>query len=272
MRSPAHAKEQKFDMVYTLLLAFFVVGLFTGMVFLVEVGRWIGSRRMLADPEGAKSGLGVVAGVVFSLLGLLLAFTFSGAASRFDARKQLVVQEINTASKAYYLLDLFPEPIQTKLKESFRRYLDAELQAIRALPDIRAAKLAYSRSSELRLDIQNQVIAAYRNPNTQAAAAYILLPAINEWIANSTNRIVAANTHPPFMIYAVLVGLALVSSLIAGYGMAEAKARSWLHTIVFAAVISLTIYVILDLEFPRIGFIRLNATDRLLVELRRKMG
>lgn len=108
-------------MVYTLLLAFFVVGLFTGMVLLVEVGRWIGSRRMRADPEGAKSGLGVVAGVVFSLLGLLLAFTFSGAASRFDARKQLVVQEINTLSKAYYLLDLFPERIQTGLKESFRR-------------------------------------------------------------------------------------------------------------------------------------------------------
>jgi hypothetical protein len=64
----------------------------------------------------------------------------------------------------------------------------------------------------------------------------------------------------------------LVSSLIARYGMAEAKARSWLHIIVFAAVITVTIYVIIDLEFPRIGFIRINATDRLLVELRKRMG
>jgi len=54
--------------------------------------------------------------------------------------------------------------------------------------------------------------------------------------------------------------------------MAEAKTRSWLHIIVFAAVITVTIYVIIDLEFPRIGVIRINATDRLLVDLRKKMG
>ncbi len=124
----------------------------------------------------------------------------------------------------------------------------------------------------LKTDIQTQAIAACRNPNTQPIAAYVLLPAINEWIANSTNRIVAVNTHPPFAIYGVLVGLALVSSLIAGYGMAEAKTRSWLHIIVFAAVITVTIYVIIDLEFPRIGVIRINATDRLLVDIRKKMG
>jgi hypothetical protein len=197
---------------------------------------------------------------------------FSGAASRFDARKQLIVQEVNTLGKAYYVLDLFPEPLQTKLKDSFRRYLDAELQAIKALPDVRAAKQAFARSSVLKTDIQNQAVAACRNPNTQSIATFVLLPAISEWITNSTNRFVAANTHPPFAIYAVLVGLALVSSLIAGYGMAEAKRRSWLHIIVFAAVITVTIYVIIDLEFPRIGIIRINATDRLLVDLRKKMA
>jgi hypothetical protein len=73
-----------------------------------------------------------------------------------------------------------------------------------------------------------------------------------------------------FAIYACPGGPRLLGSLIAGYAMA--KVRSWLHIVVFAAVITVTIYVIIDLEFPRIGFIRLTATDRLLVELRRKMG
>jgi hypothetical protein len=260
------------DMRYTLFATFFVVALFGAILLLLEIGRRIAVRRMATDPEGAKAGLGAVVGVVFSLLGLLLAFTFSGAASRFDARRQLAVQEVNTLGKAYYLLELYPEPLQTQFKESFRRYLDAELQAIKALPDIRAAKRAYARSSALQLDIKNQAVAAYRNPNTQAITAYVLLPAINEWIANSENRIVAANTHPPLMIYAFLVGLALVSSLIAGYGMAEAKARNWLHILVFASVITVTIYVIIDLELPRVGFIRLEAADQLLIELRRKMG
>jgi len=260
------------DMGYTLLWAVFVVGLFSAMLLLLEVGRRIGARHMAVDPEGAKAGHGVIVGVVFSLLSLLLAFTFSGAASRFDARRQLAVQETNTLSKAYYVLNLFPQSVQAKLKNSFRGYVDAELQAIKALPDQHAAELAYSRSSALKLDIQNQVIAICQDPGSQALGAYVLLPAVNDWIANSTNRIVAANTHPPIAIYVVLVGLALMSSLIAGYAMAEAKARSWLHVLGFAAVVTIIIYIIIDLELPRVGLIRLTDTDRLLVELRSKMN
>src|SRR5258707_4505618 len=121
-------------MGYTLLSIFFAVGLFAAMLLLLEVGRGIAVRPMKVDPEGAKASLAAVVGVVFSLLALLLAFTLSGAASRFDARRQLIVQQVNTLGKVYYVLDLFPEPVQTKLKDSFRRYLDAELQAIKALP------------------------------------------------------------------------------------------------------------------------------------------
>jgi hypothetical protein len=53
--------------------------------------------------------------------------------------------------------------------------------------------------------------------------------------------------------------------------MAEAKSRSWLHIVTFAAVISIVIYVIIDLEFPRFGLIRLDAADRFLVDLRQTM-
>jgi Protein of unknown function (DUF4239) len=260
------------DMGYTLLLAFFVVGLFSAMLLLLEVGRRIGTRHMAVDPEGAKAGHGVIVGVVFSLLSLLLAFTFSGAASRFDARRQLAIQEFNTLNKAYYVVNLFPQPVQAKLKNSFRDYVDAELQAIKALPDQDTAELAYSRASALKLDIQNQVIAVCQDPSSQALGAYVLLPAVNDWIANSTNRVAATNTHPPVAIYVVLIGLALVSSWIAGYAMAEAKARSWLHVVGFAAVVTVIIYFIIDLELPRVGLIRVTDTDRLLVELRNKMG
>ena len=39
----------------------------------------------------------------------------------------------------------------------------------------------------------------------------------------------------------------------------------------FAAVLSLTVYVILDLEFPRLGLIRVDAADQVLIELRESM-
>jgi hypothetical protein len=57
---------------------------------LLDVGWRIGRRRLAHDAEGARAGFGVVEGSIFGLPGLLLAFTFSGAAPRFDARRQLI--------------------------------------------------------------------------------------------------------------------------------------------------------------------------------------
>ena len=68
-------------MSYTIKVFLFALCLFLGMLLLMEVGRWIGIRRKAVDPEGASAGVGAIEGAVFALLGLLIAFTFSGAAS-----------------------------------------------------------------------------------------------------------------------------------------------------------------------------------------------
>src|SRR5262245_57741494 len=94
----------------------FAGGLFLGMLLLVEVGRRIGLRRIAVDINGAREGLGVVDGAVFGLLGLLVAFTFSGAAARFDLRRDLIVQETNAIGTAYLRLDLLPPAAQPPLR------------------------------------------------------------------------------------------------------------------------------------------------------------
>ncbi|NTV56720.1 MAG: DUF4239 domain-containing protein, partial [Deltaproteobacteria bacterium] len=66
---------------------------------------------------------------------------------------------------------------------------------------------------------------------------------------------------------AMLFVLALVSALLSGYAMAGNKSRSWLHILCFALIIALTVYVILDIEFPRLGLIRVDAFDQALVYL-----
>jgi len=66
--------------------------------------------------------------------------------------------------------------------------------------------------------------------------------------------------------------LALASALLAGYGLAGGKSRGWLHSVGFAAVMAASVYVILDLEFPRLGLIRVDAFDQVLVELRANMN
>src|SRR5580765_7773073 len=87
-------------MDHRIYVSLFALGLFLGMLILLEVGRRIGARRLAEDPEGAEAGVGTVEGAVFALLGLLIAFTFSGAASRFDTRRQLIIEETNDIGTA----------------------------------------------------------------------------------------------------------------------------------------------------------------------------
>ena len=108
-------------------------GLFVAMFAMLELGHRLGVRRRRIDAEGAAAGTGVVEGAVFALLGLLIAFTFSGAASRFDERRKLVVEEANAIGTAYLRLDLLPSAAQLDLRASFRRYLDARLAVYRDL-------------------------------------------------------------------------------------------------------------------------------------------
>jgi hypothetical protein len=94
--------------------------LFLGMLLLLETGRRIGQRRLAHDSESARQGLGAVDGAVFALLGLLIAFSFSGAAGRFDNRRQLVMAEANNIGTAYLWIDLLPAGAQPALRELFR--------------------------------------------------------------------------------------------------------------------------------------------------------
>jgi hypothetical protein len=99
----------------------------------------------------------------------------------------------------------------------------------------------------------------------------VLLPALNQMIDITTTRTMAARMHAPAIIFELLIGLGLICSLLAGYAMAGGRQRSWAHAIGFAAVFALTVYVILDLEYPRRGLIRVDDLDQVLIDLRASM-
>jgi purine-cytosine permease-like protein len=86
----------------------------------------------------------------------------------------------------------------------------------------------------------------------------------------TTTRTMALQLHPPRIIYALLFGLGLICSLLAGYRMAGAY-RSWLHILGFTLLTVIIIYVMLDVEYPRVGLIRLEAADQVLVDVREAM-
>ena len=254
-------------MTFTLKALLLAVGLFAAMVILQELGRRFALRRAARDPEGARAGAGVVDGAIFALLGLLIAFTFSGAASRFDERRKLIVEEANAIGTAYLRIDVLPAAVRADLRESFRRYLDARLAVYRALPDLDAVKVERARADRLQQEIWSKAVAA----SAGSPAAVLVLPALNQMIDITTTRTMAGQAHPPAIIFVLLCGLALLGALLAGDAMAAAKKRDWVHMAAYAFAVAGAVYVILDLEFPRLGFIRVDAFDAVLVELRASM-
>jgi hypothetical protein len=244
--------------------------LFLGMLAFHALGRRLGRRRIADDPEGAHAGAGVVDGAVFALLGLLVAFTFSGAAARFDDRRQLVIEEANDIGTAWLRLDLLPAAEQPALRELFRSYLDARIDVYRSVPDMAAVRRALARGTALQGEIWTRAVAACKSPGGERAIV-VLLPALNAMIDITTTRTVTARMHPPFVVFVLLVGLGFACALLAGYAMAAGKRRPWTHALAFAATISVTVYVILDLEYPRLGLIRVDAADVIMAELRESM-
>jgi hypothetical protein len=100
----------------------------------------------------------------------------------------------------------------------------------------------------------------------------LLLPALNAMIDITTTRTMATQVHPPMVIFAMLFGLAVAASLLAGYGMTGSRVRSWFHMLGFALVMAVAIYVILDIEYPRLGLIRVDAFDQAMINLRESMN
>jgi hypothetical protein len=245
-------------------------GLFLGMLLMMEAGRRLGVRRLAADPEGARAGIGAVEGAVFALLGLLIAFTFSGAASRFDDRRHLVAEEANAIGTAWLRIDLLPTAAQPPLRQLFRQYLDSRLATYRNVSDVDATRAEMLRSQRLQQEIWTQAVNAARGSGSQPAHV-LLLPALNAMIDITTTRSMATQMHPPSIIYIMLGILTLAGAMLVGYGMAGGRARNWLHGISFAVVMAAAVYVILDIEYPRFGLIRVDAADQVLVELRHSM-
>jgi hypothetical protein len=244
--------------------------LFVAMLAFAAIGHWSGRRRLRIDPEAKEVSTGTVDAAVLSLLGLLVAFTFSSAYSRYETRRELIVQEANAIGTAHMRLDLLKPEAQSKLRREFRDYLDSRIELWRKLPDRDAAIAEYARSQELQGRIWSDSIAATSAPS-EHTARMLLVPALNEMIDITTTRFVAVQSHPPLIIFILLGGLAVASAWLAGFAMAKTARLSRTHVVGFAAIASVALCVILDIEYPRFGFVRLDAPHELLVELRERM-
>jgi len=246
-----------------------VSGLFVAMLAVQEWGRRIGDRHRRLDPQ-YKAGHGTTEGAIFGMLGLFLAFTFSSVGERFEERRAMVAEEANAIGTAWERLDVLPPDRQPALRDLFRRYVKIRIDAHRADDDERVIDDTSAKSMVLQQEVWSgavEAVKASRDPN----AGVMLFPTLSAMFEIRTTRLEARRRHVPLAVFIVIAILTLAGSLFAGYRAAGRAIRSWFHTLGFATVLAMTLFVIIDLDYPRIGLIRIDASDRVLVELLRRM-
>ena len=111
----------------------------------------------------------------------------------------------------------------------------------------------------------------HSSPMSHPDAGKLLLPALNNMIDMATTRTMALQLHPPRIVYCASVQPRSSMLLLAGYRMAIGQQRSWIHILCFSVITIIVVYVILDVEYPRAGLIRLEASDQMLVQVRENM-
>jgi hypothetical protein len=255
---------------FALLAIGVAVALFFSLLLLLDLGWRLGLRQSRKRGTEARAGVGVVDGSVYALLALLIGFAFSGAAARFDHRRELIADEANAAGTAWQRADMLPTEQQVVIHEGFRRYLDA-LITWYASDTGTSSRLHEPAAVTLAQDnLWSRSVAACLATGGEPARM-LLLPALNDMFGAVEKERMARRIHPPMLIFTMLGVAALAAALFAGYGLASSTTRNWMYMIGIAATVSIAVYVILELEYPRLGLFRVGGMDQALVELRATM-
>lgn len=257
------------------------VALFLSLLAGLEAGRWLklhGDRRTTAaaaskapaPPDDASHA--AVDAIVFAVLGLLIAFIFSASATRFDERRKLIVDQANALGTAWLRVDLLPEPDRAPIRQRMRQWVKDSVDTTRTSGDTDPATLRARFDDLQRLQSEVwQLAVASADRSGKSQASMLVLPPINDWIDLSSTRQAMNNRGPPPLALPTLVVMSLVGSILTGYNMGKSTARSPLHMLAFAGVIAFSVYIIVDLNHPRAGLIRVDAADDAMIQLYNSM-
>jgi hypothetical protein len=251
---------------FILLTVGFALSLFLGMLGLLELGRRLGRAQVRKHGGNARTGIGIVDGVVYSLLGLLVGFTFSGAADRFDQRRRLIGEEVTAIGIAWLHTSLLPPEAQPPVRDGFNRYVGALLVADSSGLESPDVFVEPTDVANARRDAWAKAVAACTVPSGERARM-LLLPAYANMFASAARERLARRIHPPKVVYTMLGLTALAAALFAGYAFAGSRTRNWMYMVGIAAAVSISAYVIVDLEYPRLGLFRVDPLDRVLTDL-----
>jgi hypothetical protein len=220
-----------------------------------EAGFRLGRKAESRSAENAKSQLGAVEGGILALLGLLLGFTMSMAVTRFEVRKQLVLDEANAIQTSYLRTGLIPAPDSTEIANLLREYVAVRLHYADVVDDFDQLQTTREQAERLQNELWTRAV-AYGQKDPNPVKAGLLLQSLNQAIDLESARWMALQNHvPPTVIYVNFV-VALLATILVGYAFGRQGQRQVFSTTMLVLAITVVLAVIVDLDQPRQGFIK----------------
>lgn len=230
-----------------------------------EIGNWLGLRFRRANTE--NDDVGTLAAAALGLLALLIAFSFSMAESRYDERRNMVVQEANAIGSAANFALMLPETAQGPILSLLRDYAATRI-AFGVPFDPSKLQQDLARSLELRTRLWQQAIAVTA-ADPQSLPANRFVAALNEMNNVHEQRLAALRGHVPPQVMFMLIGTAMVALGFTGYNAGVIGARRRLPTLIMSVTVALLIMLVTDLDRPYRGLIQVSA--QALVDLAHDM-
>lgn len=220
----------------------------------IEAGHRLGRRRNRPSENEKAAPVGTIVGATLALLGLMLAFTFSQAATRFDERRRIVVDEANTIGTTQLRAGLLPNNRGVPTRKLLREYVQARLEAAKT-GDI---DKVLRQSEQIHRQLWSEAEAlGLEQPNSIMVGLYI--QSLNEMIDIHSKRVlVSLRSRLPGILWVTLYLITMLAMAGVGYqeGLSDSK-RSW-TIVVLVLVFSSIIALIADLDSPVEGFLKVS--------------
>jgi len=229
------------------------LGLIVGIVTAHAIGFWLGSLTRSTD-ELFDRQVALVRTSTAALVAFLIAFAFSGAASRFMERFDIIVKEANALGTAYLRADTIAEPQRGELKAALKEYT-ADRVTLLSREGRDQIEPLLAKVSGLH---ERMWKSAIKGTQENAPLMAVVLPPINEVIDLHSTHLAMARRHLPIPIMAMLLGAAAIGVGMMGFGNGRVGRRFSVLDSVYGAVLAVALWMTIDLDYPGIGIIRLS--------------
>jgi hypothetical protein len=230
---------------------------------------WFGhaalSRYRTKDTETSED-LGIIQTATLSLLALIIGFTFSMAIDRHDQRKVLEESEANAIGTEFLRADLLPPKASIATKDLLIQYVDQRILFYYSQNPEKVQEIR-SKTDQLQAALWNEVHPIARS---QPSAAMALVASGMNDVLNSQGYVQAAWWNRiPYAAWSLMAAIAICANLLVGFGARNFKKNTGLFMI-FPFVISVSFFLIADIDSPRGGVIRIEARN--LVALKNNLA